>query len=75
MSSSGSDLSDFYDEPHNEIGSTQKQNGEYQLSKQIKYPRATVFTVQALYAASIDEDGTEHRTCIDGKQRLTSIHL
>ncbi|KAJ3903766.1 hypothetical protein F5879DRAFT_958105 [Lentinula edodes] len=115
MSSSGSDLSDFYDEPHNEIGSTQKQNGEYQLSKQIKYPRATVFTVQALYekihdndidlsqrnvvwnkqkqinmidsilsnyymppflfSASIDEDGTEHRTCIDGKQRLTSIHL
>ncbi|KAJ4475937.1 hypothetical protein C8J55DRAFT_606956 [Lentinula edodes] len=118
MSSSGSDLSDFYDEPHNEIGSTQKQNGEYQLSKQLKYPRATIFTVQALYekihdndidlspkyqrnvvwnkqkqinmidsilsnyymspilfSASIDEDGTEHRTCIDGKQRLTSIHL
>ncbi|KAJ3873032.1 hypothetical protein F5051DRAFT_456244 [Lentinula edodes] len=118
MSSSGSDLSDFYDEPHDEIGSTQKQNGEYQLSKQLKFPRATIFTVQALYekihdndidlspkyqrnvvwnkqkqinmidsilsnyymspilfSASIDEDGTEHRTCIDGKQRLTSIHL
>ncbi|KAH7873913.1 uncharacterized protein C8R40DRAFT_335975 [Lentinula edodes] len=119
MSSSGSDLSDFYDEPHNEIRSTQKQNGEYQLSQQLKYPRATIFTVQDLYekihnndidlspkyqrnvvwnkqkqinmidsilsnyymppilfSASIDDrDGAEHRTCIDGKQRLTSIHL
>ncbi|KAJ3805218.1 hypothetical protein F5876DRAFT_82023 [Lentinula aff. lateritia] len=76
MSSSGSDLSDFYDEPHNEIRSTQKQNGEYQLSQQLKYPRATIFTVQDLYATSIDDwDGAEHRTCIDGKQRLTSIHL
>ncbi|KAJ3840510.1 hypothetical protein F5878DRAFT_612986 [Lentinula raphanica] len=28
-----------------------------------------------LFAVSIDDNGTEHRTCIDGKQRLTSIQL
>ncbi|KAJ3764390.1 hypothetical protein EV360DRAFT_31608 [Lentinula raphanica] len=28
-----------------------------------------------IFAVSIDDDGFEHRTCIDGKQRLTSIQL
>ncbi|KAJ3786198.1 hypothetical protein GGU10DRAFT_311458 [Lentinula aff. detonsa] len=28
-----------------------------------------------IFAVSIDDDGAEHRTCIDGKQRLTSIQL
>ncbi|KAL0070400.1 hypothetical protein AAF712_002231 [Marasmius tenuissimus] len=28
-----------------------------------------------IFAYECDDDGTEKRTCIDGKQRLTSIHL
>ncbi|KAF5389281.1 hypothetical protein D9757_003402 [Collybiopsis confluens] len=28
-----------------------------------------------IFAVTVEDDGSEHRTCIDGKQRLTSIQL
>ncbi|CCM00224.1 uncharacterized protein FIBRA_02252 [Fibroporia radiculosa] len=64
-------------------------NKEYKIQNALRPPRTTQYTAKSLYDQIVDnaiildpeyqravtaqDDGTETRTCIDGKQRLTSI--